>query len=267
MSHSFNNRLSGDVIAAAIAVHREFGPGLDEPIYEKLLCAQLRVQGIPHLFQRPLPLVYKGVHLDCGYRLDLLIEDQLIVEVKSVESIHPVYEAQVLTYLRLAHCELGLLLNFDVPVLKDGIRRLVWTPSETPMPPWELAHETLPDFEPLSGEILAATVEVHRALGPGLLRSAYEECLCHELSLRGIRFQRKKPLPIEFHDLEIPTSTEVALVVEGQIPVECLSVNEITPLHSARLLARLRQGDWRSGLLINFNARNLFKGVKRIVNS
>ena len=267
MAHQFNNRLSGAVIAAAIAVHREHGPGLDEPVYELFLRAQLRASGIPHLFQHPLPLVYKGVHLDCGYRMDLLVEGELIVEAKSVEVIHPAHEAQLLTYLRLARKELGLLMNFDVPILTEGIRRRVWTASETPPPPWQMTPDAIHDFEPLSGDILSASVEVHRQLGCGLLRSAYEECLCHELSLRGLRFQREQPLPLKFLDVEIPSATKVPLIVEGQIPVECLSVAELQPLHTARLLSRIRQGKWRSGLLINFNARNLSKGVKRVVNS
>ncbi len=267
MAHQFNNRLSGAVIAAAITVHRENGPGLDESVYELLLRAQLRASGIPHLYQHPLPLVYKGIHLDCGYRMDLLVEGELIVEAKSVEIIHPVHEAQLLTYLRLARKELGLLLNFDVPILTEGIRRRVWTPSEASSPPWEMSHDAKHEFEPLSGDILASAVEVHRQLGTGLLRSAYEECLCHELSLRGLHFKREQPLPLSFLDVEIPSATKVPLVVEGQIPVDCFSVIELQPLHTARLLSRVRQGQWRSGLLINFNARNLSKGVKRVVNS
>ena len=119
------NALSRQAIGAAIAVHRELGPGLEEDDYETALSAELTAIGIGHRRQVPLPVVYKGVRLDAGYRLDVLVEESLILEVKSVETIHPIHEAQLLTYLRLSEQPLGLLLNFDVPMLKQGIRRRV----------------------------------------------------------------------------------------------------------------------------------------------
>jgi GxxExxY protein len=100
---------------------------LDELIYEAAIGRQLAEEGVRHRAQYPLPLKYKGVKLNCGYRLDVYVECRLAVEVKSVETVHPIHEAQLLTYLRLTGCELGLLINFDVPVLRQGIRRRIWT--------------------------------------------------------------------------------------------------------------------------------------------
>jgi GxxExxY protein len=119
------NRVTGTVIGAAIEVHRALGPGLLESAYEECLCRELSLRKIPFERQRSLPVKYKGVSLDCGYRLDLLVADQVVVEVKAVEKLLPIHEAQLLTYLRLGGWKAGLLLNFNVPALKRGIRRLV----------------------------------------------------------------------------------------------------------------------------------------------
>lgn len=119
------NEISGQVVGAAIAVHRELGPGLLESAYEVCLVHELKQQGCYVEQQVVQPVFYKGLRLECGYRLDLLIEKQVIVELKAVETIMPVHEAQLLTYLKLRQLRLGLLINFNVPVLKYGIRRLV----------------------------------------------------------------------------------------------------------------------------------------------
>jgi len=113
------------VIGLAMEVHRALGPGLLESAYEECLCYELTSHGIRFSRQVPLPVIYKSVRLDCAYKLDLAIEDVLIAELKTVERILPVHEAQLLTYLRLSGTTTGLILNFHVPVLKDGIRRLV----------------------------------------------------------------------------------------------------------------------------------------------
>ncbi|MGE0423254.1 MAG: GxxExxY protein [Reyranellaceae bacterium] len=117
--------LSGAVIGLAIEVHRALGPGLLESAYEECLCFELQQAGIPFRRQVPLPVTYKAVKLDCGYRLDLLVEERLVVELKTVERLMPVHDAQLLSYLRLGGYRAGLLLNFNVPVLKDGLRRIV----------------------------------------------------------------------------------------------------------------------------------------------
>jgi len=119
------NRITEQIIGAAIEVHRALGPGLLESAYEECLCRELSLREIPFERQRPLPVEYKGTTLDCGYRLDLLVMGTVVVEIKAVESIEPIHEAQLLTYLKLGGWKLGLLINFNVPVLKDGIRRRI----------------------------------------------------------------------------------------------------------------------------------------------
>jgi GxxExxY protein len=125
MSREEANRLSGVIIGAAITVHRELGPGLLESAYEACLMYELSREGIQVERQVPQPLIYKGITLDCGYRLDLLVEDLVIVELKAVEALHPLHSAQLLTYLKLQKLWLGLLINFNVPILKQGLKRLV----------------------------------------------------------------------------------------------------------------------------------------------
>ncbi|MCC5897389.1 MAG: GxxExxY protein [Phormidium sp. BM_Day4_Bin.17] len=117
--------LSGKVIGAAIVVHRELGPGLLESAYERCLAYELQQQGLNVEQQVPQPVIYKGVQLECGYRLDLLVEEQLIVELKAVPELLPIHKAQILTYLKLRQLRLGLLINFNVPLLKQGIQRIV----------------------------------------------------------------------------------------------------------------------------------------------
>lgn len=118
-------QLSHNVIGAAIEVHRALGPGLLESAYETCLCHELGLRGLSFQRQVPLPLTYKGVQLDCGYRIDLVVAGELLLELKAVEQILPIHEAQLLTYLRLTGIKLGLLINFNVPVLKQGIIRRV----------------------------------------------------------------------------------------------------------------------------------------------
>ena len=125
MDEAVLNRVTGTIIGAAIDVHRALGPGLLESAYEACLAYELAERGLKVEQQKPLPLVYKAVRLDCGYRLDLLVDDCVIVEVKSVDALEPVHTAQVLSYLKLSGCRVGLLINFNVQVLKRGIRRLV----------------------------------------------------------------------------------------------------------------------------------------------
>ena len=120
-----SDELSNRIIGAAIEVHRILGPGLLESAYEECLCRELTLQNILFERQKSLPVTYKGIYLDCGYRLDILVEKLVIVELKTVEHIEPIHEAQLLTYLKLPDLWLGLLMNFNVPVLKEGIRRIV----------------------------------------------------------------------------------------------------------------------------------------------
>lgn len=119
------NELTEQVIGAAIEVHRELGPGLLESAYRMCLVHELYLRGIQCRTEVDLPLQYKGVKLDCGYRVDVLVEDVLVLELKTVDQFAPIHDAQLLTYLRLGGWPVGLRLNFNVPVLKDGIRRKV----------------------------------------------------------------------------------------------------------------------------------------------
>jgi GxxExxY protein len=121
------NKLTEQIIGAAIEVHRHLGPGLLESAYETCLAYELEQLGLAFERQKALPLVYKEIRLDQGYRIDLLVEKKVIVELKVVEQITPVHEAQVLSYLKFSGCQVGLLLNFNVKLLKNGIRRFILT--------------------------------------------------------------------------------------------------------------------------------------------
>jgi len=119
------NRLTDVVIAAAIEVHRQLGPGLLESAYQECLARELTLRNIPFERETPLPLEYKGVHLEYGYRLDFLVAKSVVIEVKAVEVIAPIHEAQLVTYLKLGDWQVGLLINFNVLQLTSGIRRRV----------------------------------------------------------------------------------------------------------------------------------------------
>ena len=118
-------KLTEAIIGAAIEVHKALGPGLLESAYEGCLCHELTLRSIKFKRQQDIPVEYKGIKLDCGYRADLVVEEDVIVEIKCVEQILHIHHAQLLTYLRITGKKVGLLLNFNVPVLKDGIYRLV----------------------------------------------------------------------------------------------------------------------------------------------
>lgn len=113
------------MIGAAIEIHRKLGPGLLESAYTECLCRELMLRGIPYVRERRLPLEYKGIRLECGYRVDILVDGAVVVEVKSVEALAPIHDAQILTYLRLGGWRVGLLINFNVVVLKNGIHRKI----------------------------------------------------------------------------------------------------------------------------------------------
>jgi GxxExxY protein len=119
------NEITGEIIGAAIEVHKILGPGLLESAYEECLSYELIQRGLKIERQKAVPVVYKDIRLECGYRIDLLVENQVIVELKAQEAILPVHEAQILTYLRFAQKKIGLLINFDVTVLKNGIKRFI----------------------------------------------------------------------------------------------------------------------------------------------
>ncbi len=119
------DEISNRVILAAIEVHRHLGPGLLESAYEECLCRELQLQGLAVSRQVALPMVYKGIALECGYRLDIVVQELVALELKSVAAFEPIHLAQVLTYLKLSGLHLGILLNFNVPLMKNGIKRVV----------------------------------------------------------------------------------------------------------------------------------------------
>jgi len=119
------NQLSGIVLDSSIEVHRHLGPGLLEKVYETCLCKELELRGVKHQRQLSLPVVYKQFKLDIDYRLDILVENEIIIELKSVEKLLPIHQAQLLTYLKLANKRLGLLVNFNVPKLVQGFKRII----------------------------------------------------------------------------------------------------------------------------------------------
>ena len=119
------NKITEAIIGCAIEVHRQLGPGLLESAYEECLCYELLKTGLKYERQKPVPVVYKEIKLDCGYRIDLLVENCVVVELKTVEVFSPVHEAQVLTYMKFANKNIGLLINFYVTILKSGIKRYI----------------------------------------------------------------------------------------------------------------------------------------------
>jgi GxxExxY protein len=129
--HTIND-LSSAIIGAAIEVHRALGPGLLESAYEQCLARELSLREIPFERQRPVPIYYKGTQLDCGYRLDFLVAGMIVVEVKATDALLPIHQAQLLSYLKLGGWKLGLLVNFHVPLLREGIKRVVFGLEEGP---------------------------------------------------------------------------------------------------------------------------------------
>jgi GxxExxY protein len=136
------DEISHRIIGAAIEVHRHLGRGLLESAYQSCLAFELKRLGLKLEEQKPLPVVYKEVKLDCGYRLDLVVEDEIIVEIKTIERLLPIHDAQLLSYLRLAKKRVGLLMNFHVPVLRNGLKRRV---NEFPDAEWEKKQSTRPE--------------------------------------------------------------------------------------------------------------------------
>lgn len=120
-----DKELTEKIIGCAMEVHRHLGPGLLEAAHEECLCHELSVRGLPFQRQKPLPVEYKGIKLDCGYRMDMVVDNKVVLELKCIEKITPIHTAQLLTYLRLSKIKTGLIINFYSSVLKNGIKRLV----------------------------------------------------------------------------------------------------------------------------------------------
>ena len=119
------NEIANIVIGCALDIHKSLGPGLLESAYQQCLYYKLQKEGLKVQKEKPMPLVYEEVHLDCGYRIDLLVEDKLVIEIKSVEALKNIHMAQTLTYMKLGDYKLGLLINFNVNMLKQGVKRVI----------------------------------------------------------------------------------------------------------------------------------------------
>ena len=136
--------LTGNIIGAAIAVHRALGPGLLESTYEMCMAIELKLRGLSCERQKAIPLLYRGIAIESAYRADFVVEGSVIVELKAVERLDDIHTAQVLTYLKLSGCKVGLLINFNVPYLRDGLKRVVLNYSDPSPRPRRLSGETSP---------------------------------------------------------------------------------------------------------------------------
>lgn len=245
-------------------VHRAIGPGQDEALYEDALEVALRGRGIRFHRQRPLPVHYKGVKLDCGFRPDFIVEETVVVEGKAAELMHPVFAAQLRTYQRLGGWPLGLLLNFNVPVMKEGVARYIVNANE-------FRHEGRFSAEIRSTQrernltevIIGAAIEVHRHLGPGLLHSVYSASLRHELTLAELSFEAGRRLEVTFQGSKLGHSVELDLIVAGQVLVAARSVPELLPVHEAQVRSQMHLGHLPTALLLNFHARRLIDDLRR----
>ncbi len=258
------NDITHAIIGAALDVHRELGPGQDEVLYEDAMEVALHSRKLRFNCQSPLPVHYKGVKLDCGFRPDFVVEHTVVAECKSAELMHPVFDAQVRTYQRLCGWSLGLLLNFNVPVMKDGVARFIVDASEfrsdrsfgTTMGRTQSGTD-------LIEAIIGAAIEVHRNLGPGLLHSVYDACLRQELKLSEMRFETGRRLDALFQGVKLSHPAELDLVVAGQVLVTAMSVPEILPVHEAQARSQMRLGNLPVALLLNFHAKRLLDDLKR----
>ncbi len=134
--------LTGNIIGGAIAVHRGLGPGLLESSYETCLALELEMRGLPYERQKAIPILYRGIAIESAYRADFVVAGTVILELKSVDRLEPIHTAQILTYLKLSGCPIGLLINFNVPYLRDGLKRVVLNCSDPSPRPQRLRGET-----------------------------------------------------------------------------------------------------------------------------
>ena len=259
------NEITHAIIGAAMEAHREIGPGQDEALYEDAMEISFQSRSLRFRRQPPLPVHYKGVKLDCGFRPDFVVEETVVAECKAVELVHPVFEAQVRTYQRLGGCLLGLLLNFNVPVMKEGISRSIVNATEF-RDGQDLSTEMrrTQSKDDVLGMIIGAAIEVHRRLGAGLLNSVYAACFQHELSMAGLKFEKGRQVDAFFQGTKLSHPAKLGLVVEGNVLVAVLSVPKVQPVHEAQARCEMRLGEFPAGLILNFHARRLADDLKRL---
>jgi len=264
-----NHQLSEAAIAAALDVHRALGPGLLKSAYEECLCRELSLRGIRFIRNYPLTVHYKGIAVEPGPTCDFVLEEQLLLSVKSVEALQRVHQAQMLSYLSFSGCNVGLTLNFNTERLQDGILRTLARYPEADAGPESFAfHDGDPvdrnesDFQ-ATYPLIGAAIEVHRALGPGFSETVYEECFCRELLARKINFLRQQPLPIRYKGVSLDCGYRLDVLVDSKIVIEIKAVEQIDPIHEAQLLSYLKLGNHPLGLLLNFNVAYLKEGIRR----
>lgn len=258
------NDITREIIGSAIDVHREIGPGQDEVLYEDALEVAPRSRGPSFRRQHGLPVQYKGVKLDCGFRPDFVVENTVVVEAKAVEAGHPVFGSQVRTYQRLGGWPLGLLLNFNVPVMKEGVSRFIVEPVEFRTANDSDARETpTRSTDDLVEEVIKAAIEVHRLLGPGLLQSVYSACFRHELATAAFRFEQHRKIEAAFQGERLTHPAELELVVEGKVLAGIRTIPQVLPVHEAQLRSQMRLGKLPVSLLLNFHADRLGNDLKR----
>lgn len=264
--------LTGKIIGAAMETHRQIGPGQDENLYEEALALLLEKAGLMVRTQLPLPVRYKTVKLDCGYRLDVAIEGQVVVEAKAVDAVLPVHLAQLMSYQRLGQFPVGLLLNFNEAHLREGIHRRIvdstspnaWNPSVLTTEERRTRRLDLEDAS-VTENLISAISTVQAELGPGLLLSAYSACFQFELDLREIRYEMSQEVAIMVAGRTLRHRGVIPMIAAG-VPILMLTTDALRPAHDARLLATLRLGQYPIGLLINFNATSAKMGIRRIIN-
>ncbi len=259
-----SNEITHQIIGAAIDVHRELGPGQDEVLYEDAMEIALNARSLQFRRQAPLPVYYRAVKLDCGFRPDFVVEETVVAECKAAELDHPVFGAQVRTYQRLGGWPLRMLLNFNVPVMKDGVSRFIVDATEFRKEKTvSTEFERTQSKDDLIEAIIGAAIEVHRYLGPGLFNSVYQACLRHELSLAGLKFECNRRVGVVFQGSTLEHPVELDLIVEGVILISLLSVQKLLPVHEAQTRSQMRLGGLAAGLLLNFHAPRLADEIRR----
>ncbi len=275
------NEIATQVVDAAYKIHTRFGPGLLEFAYEKMLEYELKKRGLPVVCQKPAPIVYEDVTLEAGYRIDVMVADKVILELKAIAQTAPVHKKQVLTYLRLADKRLGLLLNFGEALIKTGITRIAnnLEDGSSRQKSGTKRKENLQELyalavwrdlsskeDKIARQIVEAAYKIHSMFGPGLLASAYETMLAYELKNRGLQLACQQTIPIVYEEISIEMGCRADVIVENKVIVRLQSVERSIPLYKKQVLTQLKSADKRLGLLINFGKLFIKDGISRVVN-
>lgn len=285
------NELTGTVVDCCIKLHRDLGNGLMPGAYRLCLAHFLRGQGLKVAENHPVHVQYDEISLGTPIRVDLLVEGEIVLEVVTAERINAHHEARILSHLRLGSFRLGLLMNFHAPLMKDGIKRIInplcrerpahgSVRNEPPGPSTVLSQsaecplakhgpESRPvsDLDLLCGRVIALCIKIHKVLGNGLDKEAYEICLSHELQKAGLKTARQVAVPLVYAGVDLGCPYRLDILVEDSLVLELKAVEQIRPIHMAQLLSYLRLGGYRLGLLLNFGGVLMRDGIQRLINS